>query len=138
MELASYSYGFDTNAQNAGFKITYKKARIVKLLKGWTPFVCPQDSFEFKCIQITCTRVWCFGFETSRFLNFSIFWMVSDSVSKRFGIVKSIGLGFVKIWYKKKYRIRYRTNLVSEKVLDSVSFRRFGFETSRLRNFSSF
>ena len=32
-------------------------------------------------------------------------------------------LGIEKIWYRKKYRIRYRKNLVSEKVSDSVSFR---------------
>ena len=43
------------------------------------------------------------GFET-----FFIFWMVSDSVSKEFGIEKSIRFGIVKIWYRKKYRIRYR------------------------------
>ena len=60
-------------------------------------------------------RVWRFGFETSRFRNFSICWMVSDSVSKKFGIEKSIGFGIGKIWYRKKYRIRYRKNLVSEK-----------------------
>ena len=41
--------------------------------------------------------------------------MVSDSVSKTFGIEKSIGFGIVKIWYWKKYRIRYRKNLVSKK-----------------------
>ena len=65
--------------------------------------------------------MWRFGFETSRFRNFSIFLVVSDSVSKNFGIEKSIGFGIVKIWYRKKYRIRYRKNLVSEKVSDSVS-----------------
>ena len=41
--------------------------------------------------------------------------MVSVSVSKEFGIEKSIGFGIEKIWYQKKYRIRYRKNLVSEK-----------------------
>ena len=40
--------------------------------------------------------------------------MVSDSVSKKFGIEKSIGFGIENIWYRKKYRIRYRKNLVSE------------------------
>ena len=49
--------------------------------------------------------------------------MVSGSVSKKFGIEKSIGFGIEIIWYRKKYRIRYRKNLVSEKVSDSVSFR---------------
>ena len=41
--------------------------------------------------------------------------MVLDSVSEKFGIKKSIGFGFDKIRYKKKYWIRYRKNLVSEK-----------------------
>ena len=50
--------------------------------------------------------------------------MVSDSVSKQFGIEKNIGFGIEKIRSRKKYRIRYRKNLVSEKkVSDSVSFR---------------
>ena len=48
-------------------------------------------------------RVWHFGFET-----FTIFWIVSDSASKKFGIKKSIGFGIGK-------------NLVSKKVSDSVS-----------------
>ena len=61
------------------------------------------------------------GFET-----FPVFWLVSDSVSKKFGIEKSIGFGIgrnlvskkvsdsvsEKIWYRKKYRIRYRKYLV--------------------------
>ena len=58
------------------------------------------------------------GFET-----FPVFWLVSDSVSKKFGIEKSIGFGIGKIWYRKKYRIRYRKKLVSKKVSDSVSER---------------
>ena len=45
---------------------------------------------------------------TFRFRNFSVsklfhFWVVLDSVSKKFGIEKSIGFGIVKIWYRKKY-----------------------------------
>ena len=95
-------------------------------------------------------RVWHFGFETSRFRNFSnyfdgigigfaIFWYrkkyryrfrknlvskkVSVSVSKNLGIEKSIGIGFEKFWYRKKYRYRFRKILVSKKVSDSVSFR---------------
>ena len=32
-----------------------------------------------------------------------------------------IGFGIEKIWFRKKYRIRYRKNLVSKKVSDSVS-----------------
>ena len=35
------------------------------------------------------------GFET-----FPIFWMVSDSVLKKFGIEKSIGFGIKEIWYR--------------------------------------
>ena len=57
-----------------------------------------------------------FGFET-----FPVLWLGTDSVSKKFGIEKSIGFGIGKIWYRKKYRIRYRKNLVSKKVSDSVS-----------------
>ena len=47
--------------------------------------------------------------------------MVSVSVSENFGIEKSIGIGFGKIWYRKKYRYRFRKFLVSKKVSDSVS-----------------
>ena len=54
---------------------------------------------------------------------------VSVSVSKKFGIEKSIGIGFVKFWYRKKYRYRYRKKLVSKKVSDSVS-KKFGIEKS--------
>ena len=42
--------------------------------------------------------------------------MVSVSVSENFGIEKSIGIGFGKIWYRKKYRYRFRKFLVSKKV----------------------
>ena len=77
-----------------------------------------------------------FGFETSRFQNFSNFLVVSDSLSKNFGIEKTIGFGIVKFWYQKKYWILYRKNLVSEKVFDSVSFRFWVFlVTFRFRNF---
>ena len=51
------------------------------------------------------------GFET-----FLFFLMVSVSVSENFGIEKSIGIGFGKIWYRKKYRYRFRKILVSKKV----------------------
>ena len=51
------------------------------------------------------------GFET-----FPIFWIVSDSVSKKFGIEKSIEFGIGK-------------KLVSKKVSDSVS-EKFGIEKS--------
>ena len=58
--------------------------------------------------EVTVSK--CVSFET-----FPIFLVVSDSVSEKFGIEKSIGFGIGKIWYRKKYRIRYRENLVSEK-----------------------
>ncbi len=61
-------------------------------------------------------RVLHFGFETSRFRNFLIFLMVSVSVLENFGIEKSIGIGFGKNWYRKKYRYRFRKFLVSKKV----------------------
>ena len=50
---------------------------------------------------------------------------VSVSVSKIFGIGKSFGIGFEKIWYRKKYRYWYRKNFGIEKVLVSKNF---GFE----------
>ena len=50
---------------------------------------------------------------TFRFRNFS--------VSKLFYIFGGFGFGIEKIKYRKKYRIRHRKNLVSEKVSDSVS-----------------
>ena len=55
--------------------------------------------------------------------------MVSVSVSENFGIEKSIGIGFGKIWYRKKYRYRFRKFLVSKKVSVSVS-ENFGIEKS--------
>ena len=61
-------------------------------------------------------RVWHFGFETSRFRNFLIFF-------------NGIGIGFGKFWYRKKYRYRFRKNLVSKKVSVSVS-KIFGIEKS--------
>ena len=41
--------------------------------------------------------------------------MVLASVSKKIGIEKSIGIGFGKIWYRKKYRYWYRKNFGIEK-----------------------
>ena len=55
--------------------------------------------------------------------------MVSVSVSKFFGIEKSIGIGFEKFWYRKKYWFRFRKFLVSEKVSVSVS-KNFGIDKS--------
>ena len=45
--------------------------------------------------------------------------MISVSVLENFGIKKSIGIGFGKIWYRKKYRYRFQKFLVSKKVLVS-------------------
>merc|ERR1712020_105001 len=56
------------------------------------------------------------GFET-----FLYFLIVSVSVSKNFGVDKSIGIGFDFFWYRKKYRYRFRKNLVSKKVSVLVS-----------------
>ena len=73
--------------------------------------------------------VWHFGFKTSRFRNFSIFWMVSVSVSKNFGIEKSIGIGFENFWYRKKYRYRFRKKMVSEKSFGFGFVQILGFVT---------
>ena len=51
------------------------------------------------------------------------------SVSKNFGIKKSIGFGIGKIWYQNKYRIRYRKKLASEKSFGFVFFQILGFVT---------
>ena len=63
-----------------------------------------------------------FGFET-----FPLVLMVSVSVSEMFGIEKSTGIGFEKIWYRKKYQYRFQICLVSKKVAVSVS-KNFGIE----------
>ena len=54
------------------------------------------------------------------------------SVSKNFGIKKSIGFGIGKIWYQNKYRIRYRKKLASEKSFGFVFFSDFGFRHTLL------
>ena len=56
-------------------------------------------------------------------------WSKKVSVSKNFGIRKSIGIGFENFWYRKKYRIRFRKILVSKKVSVSVT-KKFGIEKS--------
>ena len=53
--------------------------------------------------------------------NLSLFLMVSEPVSEKFGTEKSPGTGLEKIWYRKKSRNRYRKNLVPKKVSESVS-----------------
>ena len=53
--------------------------------------------------------------KNSWFQNFPIVLIVSVSVSKKFSIEKSIGIGFKNFWYQKKYRYRFQKILVSEK-----------------------
>merc|ERR1711944_308648 len=55
--------------------------------------------------------------------NSSIFLMVSEPVSKKFGTEKSLGTGLEKNWFQKKSRNRSRKNLVPKKVSEPVSFR---------------
>jgi len=47
--------------------------------------------------------------------NSSIFLMVSEPVSKKFGTEKSLGTGLEKIWYRKKSRNLSRKILVPKK-----------------------
>ena len=54
-----------------------------------------------------------FGISVSKLF---VFLMVSVLASENFGIEKSIGIGFGKIWYRKKYLYRFRKFLVSKKV----------------------
>ena len=54
---------------------------------------------------------------------------VSVLVSKILLYKKSIGIGFEKFWYRKKYRYRFRKILVSKKVSVSVS-KKIGIEKS--------
>ena len=65
-----------------------------------------------------------YGFCSVSF-RFWVFWVMfrfrNFSVSKLFHFLDGFGFGIEKIWYRKKYRIRYRKYLVSEKVSDSVS-----------------
>ena len=86
--------------------------------------------------QLLANRVWRFGFVTSRFGNFSIFGMNSDSVSKECDIKKRIGFGIKRMCYRKKHCIWYQNLLVLEKVSHSGWF--FGWETSRSQNFPIF
>ena len=61
--------------------------------------------------------------------NSSIFLMVSEPVSKKFGTEKSPGTGLEKIWYRKKSRNRSRKKLVPKKVPEPVS-KKFSTEKS--------
>merc|ERR1712001_514036 len=73
---------------------------------------CMREDSETEC-DISVSKL--LGFET-----FPLFLMVSVSVSKNFGIEKSIGIGFENFWYRKKYRYRFRKMLVSNKISVSV------------------
>ena len=53
----------------------------------------------------------------------------NTSVSKLFHFFSGFGFGIEKIWYQKKYRIRYCKHLISKKVSDSVT-EKFGLEKS--------
>ena len=55
--------------------------------------------------------------------------MVSVSVSKNFGIEKSVGIGFGKFWFQKKYRYRFQKNWYRKKVSVSV-LKNFGLKKS--------
>ena len=56
-------------------------------------------------------------FELMPPFNFLTFAKVSVSVSKTFGLEKSLGIGLENIWSKKKSRYRSRKHLVSKKSL---------------------
>ena len=60
-------------------------------------FLLIKTTFYFMIFMcVVDTRVWHFGFKISVFQNFSNFWMVSDSLSNKFGTEKSIGFGIGK------------------------------------------
>ncbi len=61
--------------------------------------------------------------------NSSIFLMVSEPISKKFGTEKSLGTGLEKNEYRKKSRNRSQKILVPKKVSESVS-KKFGTEKS--------
>ena len=83
-----------------------------------------------------------------RFRFFLVSKKVSVSVSKKFGIEKSIGIGIGKIlvskkvsvlvseknWYRKKYRYRYQKKLVSQKSFRFCFVQIFGFVTLTIRD----
>ena len=53
--------------------------------------------------------------------------VVSEPVSEKFGTGKSLGTGIGKIWYRKKYRYRYRKYLVPEKSIGIGIVQHFGY-----------
>ena len=77
------------------------------------------------------SRVWRTGTGNSRYREFSFFLVVSEPVSEKFGTgkkyryryrknlvpEKSIGTGIGKIWYRKKYRNWYRKKINIKKAL---------------------
>ena len=70
---------------------------------------------------------------SSVLFRFWVFWLMfrfrNFSVSKLFNFFGGFGFGIENFWYRKKYRIRYRKYLVSEKLSDSVSLK-FGIGKS--------
>ena len=106
------------------------------------------------------TRVWHFGFKTSRFWNFSTFFMVSVSVlenfgikkvsvsvSLRFGIKKNISISCDKFWYRKKYRYWFRKDLVlksiwigvkTKLVLESIGIGFKKYQSKKVLDFSGY
>ena len=81
----------------------------------------PYNRPQLKLSESTCRSE--FDISVSKLLGFETFWfflMVSVSVSENFGIEKSIGIGFGKIWYRKKYWYRFRKKFGIKKY-ESVS-----------------
>ena len=68
--------------------------------------------------------------------NSSIFWMVSEPESKKFGTEKSLGIGLEKNEHRKKSRNRSRKSLVPKKVSESVS-KKFGTEKKSRNRYRS-
>ena len=85
--------------------------------------LCPKQSVMFWFQNFSVSKLFYFLDDFSFGIKRIWYKKVSDSVSKKFGIEKSVGFDIVKIWYRDKYRTQYQKNLVSKKVLDSVSFR---------------
>ena len=81
-----------------------------------------------------------FGIEKSIGIGFEKFWYrkkVSVLVSKNFGIEKSIGIGFGNFWYRKKYRYRFRKKIGIRKSI-GIGFDFFWYRKKyryRFRNF---
>ena len=65
--------------------------------------------------------------------NCSLFLMVSEPVSEKFGTEKSLGIGIEKIWYRKKSRNRYRSDFGSRHtLLTNCDYNAFSRQTNYL------